>query len=384
MSTQYVPSDEQLSGETPKNVDSHGKKLGLAHRLYIGDISWDFIGHRKLFFAISAAMLGIALGALVLMGLKLGIEFKGGADFSAPMAVNAQTVDTVRDAVQGTKLADLDSTQVLTVGSNEVKVQTRTLTPDEVTKVRAAIAKTAGTTNDKVTYSLIGASWGKQITAKGVQALGVFMVLVSLLIWAYFRDWKMSIAAIVALVHDLILTVGIYALVGFTVTPATLIGVLTILGYSLYDTVVVFDKVEENTSGFEHSTRRTYAEQVNLAVNQTIMRSINTTVSTLLPIFALLVIAVWALGVGNLADLAIIQFIGALQGTISSIFLAAPVLVWIKRLQKKYTDHDREVERARTGKSEEPEDLDREPEKATEPAPAERYDGPLTWRPGSN
>lgn len=345
MSMQYVPSDEQLSGETPKNVDSHGKKLGLAHRLYIGDISWDFIGHRKLFFAISAAMLGIALGALVLMGLKLGIEFKGGADFSAPMAVNAQTVDTVRDAVQGTKLADLDSTQVLTVGSNEVKVQTRTLTPDEVTKVRAAIAKTAGTTNDKVTYSLIGASWGKQITAKGVQALGVFIVLVSLLIWAYFRDWKMSIAAIVALVHDLILTVGIYALVGFTVTPATLIGVLTILGYSLYDTVVVFDKVKENVQGLT-GQRRTYSEAANMAVNQVLVRSLNTTIIGVLPVAALLFAGVAVLGSGPLMDLGLALFVGMIAGAYSSIFIATPLLAWLKEKEPAMKEHRAKLERS--------------------------------------
>ncbi|MEL4504548.1 protein translocase subunit SecF [Luteococcus sp. H138] len=344
MSTAHVPSDEQLSGETVANTDSHGKKLGIAHRLYTGDVSWDFIGRRKLFFLISGAIIAIALGSLLLQGLKLGIEFKGGADFTAPVAVNAQTVDTMREAVESTKLDNLDSTQVLTVGESQVKVQTRTLSTDEVTKVRGAIAKAAGTTNEKVAYSLIGASWGKQITEKGVQALVVFLSLVSLLIWAYFRDWKMSVAAIVALIHDLIVTVGIYSLVGFTVTPATLIGVLTILGYSLYDTVVVFDKVRENVKGLT-SQRRSYSEAANAAVNQVLVRSLNTTIIGVLPVAALLFTGIFVLGSGPLKDLGLAMFVGMIAGAYSSIFIATPLLAWLKEREPRMKEHRAKLER---------------------------------------
>ncbi|MEL4357972.1 MULTISPECIES: protein translocase subunit SecF [unclassified Luteococcus] len=344
MSTAHVPTDEQLSGEQASNVDVNGKKLSLTHRLYTGDISWDFIGHRKLFFLISAGILAVVIGSMLLQGLKLGIEFKGGADFSAPVQVNAQTVDTMREAVQGTGLKDLDSTQVLTVGENQVKIQTRTLNTDEVTKVRTAIAKAANTTNDKVAYSLIGASWGKQITAKGLQALVVFLGLVSLLIWAYFRDWKMSVAAIVALLHDLLVTIGVYSLVGFTVTPATLIGVLTILGYSLYDTVVVFDKVKENVRGLT-SQRRSYSEAANAAVNQVLIRSLNTTIIGVLPVAALLFAGVFVLGSGPLEDLGLALFVGMIAGAYSSIFIATPLLAWLKEREPGMKQHRAKLER---------------------------------------
>ncbi|HSN44215.1 MAG TPA: protein translocase subunit SecF, partial [Propionibacteriaceae bacterium] len=263
------------------------KKHGLTHRLYTGDISYDFIGRRKLWYALSGALLVLSLFALVVLRLNLGIEFRGGADFQAPVAVTSSTIGDVSDTVLALDLPEMDDLSVVTMGENTVRVQTRTLTTDEVTLVREALADFGGTTPENVAYNLIGASWGEQITSKALQALGVFLVLVMLLIWAYFRDWKMSIAAIVALLHDLLLTVGIYALVGFSVTPATLIGVLTILGYSLYDTVVVFDKVRENVKNITDQ-RRTYTEAANSAVNQVLVRSLNTTIIGVLPVAAIL------------------------------------------------------------------------------------------------
>ena len=223
-------------------------KLGtIGHRLYTGEISYDFIGHRRRWYILSAILIAIALISLVWRGLDFGIEFKGGADFKAPTQVTAQTVDSMREALRDSGVPELDEAIVNTIGDNQVRVQTRTLDPtEEVPKVRAAIANEVGINPDQVAYSLIGASWGGQITERALIALAVFLALVALVIGIYFRDAKMSAAALIALVHDLMLTIGIYALVGFTVTPATLIGLLTILGYSLYDTVVVFDKVREN------------------------------------------------------------------------------------------------------------------------------------------
>src|SRR6188472_113004 len=275
----------------------------IGHRLYTGEISYDFIGHRRRWYILSGILIAIAIISLIWRGLVFGIEFKGGADFKAPTYVTAQTVDSMRDALRESGVPNLDDATVNTIGDNQVRVQTRTLDPtEEVPKVRTAIAKEVGINPDQVAYSLIGASWGGQITERALIALGVFLTLVGLVIWIYFRDAKMSAAALIALAHDVMLTIGIYALVGFTVTPATLIGVLTILGYSLYDTVVVFDKVRENVRGLTAGTTRTYSEAANLAVNQVLVRSINTTIIGVLPVVALLFAGAVILGEGPLKD----------------------------------------------------------------------------------
>ena len=231
-------------------------------------------------------------------------------------------------------------------------MQTRTLDPvNEVPKVRTAIANEAGVPSNEVAYSLIGASWGGQITDRALIALGVFLLLVTLVIWAYFRNWKMSVAALVALLHDLVLTVGIYALVGFTVTPATVIGVLTILGYSLYDTVVVFDKVRENVRDLTSSARQTYSEAANLAVNQVLVRSINTTIIGVLPVAALLFAGAFILGEGPLKDLALALFVGMISGAYSSIFIATPLLAQLKEREPEMQKLTKRV-LARRAKSE--------------------------------
>jgi preprotein translocase subunit SecF len=303
----------------------------IGHRLYTGEVSYDFIGHRRRWYIVSAVLIGASILALLVRGLDFGIEFKGGADFKAATIVTAQTVDSMKDALRNSGVPDLDDATVNTVGNNQVRVQTRTLDPtEEVPKVRAAIAKEVGIPSDQVAYSLIGASWGGQITERALIALGVFLALVALVIGIYFRDAKMSAAALIALVHDLILTIGIYALVGFTVTPATLIGVLTILGYSLYDTVVVFDKVRENVRDLRSSTARTYSEAANLAVNQVLVRSINTTIIGVLPVVALLFAGAVILGEGPLKDLALALFVGMVSGAYSSIFIATPLLAQMK------------------------------------------------------
>jgi preprotein translocase subunit SecF len=307
-------------------------KLGtIGHRLYTGEISYDFIGHRRRWYILSAILIAVALISLAARGLDFGIEFKGGADFKAPTRVTAQTVDSMRDALRNSGVPELDEAIVNTIGDNQVRVQTRTLDPtEEVPKVRAAIADEVGINPDQVAYSLIGASWGGQITERALIALAVFLALVALVIGIYFRDAKMSAAALIALVHDVMLTIGIYALVGFTVTPATLIGLLTILGYSLYDTVVVFDKVRENVRDIRSSTTRTYSEAANLAVNQVLVRSINTTVIGVLPVVALLFAGAVILGEGPLKDLALALFVGMVSGAYSSIFIATPLLAQMK------------------------------------------------------
>jgi preprotein translocase subunit SecF len=304
----------------------------IGHRLYTGEISYDFIGRRRRWYILSGILIAISIAALLIRGLVFGIEFKGGADFRATVGqVNSSSVDRMRAAVVGTGLPGLAESTINTIGGNQIRVQTRPLDPtEEVPKVRAAIAQQAGVNSDQVAYSLIGASWGGQITDRALIALVVFLALVGLVIWAYFRNGTMSLAALVALVHDLILTVGIYALVGFTVTPATLIGVLTILGYSLYDTVVVFDKVRENVRDIRSSTNKTYSEAANLAVNQVLVRSINTTIIGVLPVSALLFAGAVILGEGPLKDLALALFVGMISGAYSSIFIATPLLAQLK------------------------------------------------------
>jgi preprotein translocase subunit SecF len=307
------------------------KLSAIGHRLYTGEVSYDFIGHRRRWYIVSAILIAVSLLALAVRGLDFGIEFKGGADFKAATTVNAQTVDSMKDALRNSGVPNLDDATVNTIGNNQIRVQTRTLDPtEEVPKVRTAIANEVGIPPDQVAYSLIGASWGGQITERALIALGVFLALVALVIGIYFRDAKMSAAALIALAHDLILTIGIYALVGFTVTPATLIGVLTILGYSLYDTVVVFDKVRENVRDIRSSTARTYSEAANLAVNQVLVRSINTTIIGVLPVVALLFAGAVILGEGPLKDLALALFVGMASGAYSSIFIATPLLAQMK------------------------------------------------------
>ena len=302
----------------------------LGAKLHRGEVSYDFIGHRKLWFGVSLVLIAVSLIALFTRGLALGIEFKGGVEYQANVKVTSSTVDDFTAAVKGTNAKDLGDPVVTTIGADKVRVQTKPLAQDDVAKVRAAIAEQAGVPEDQVTSQQIGASWGQQIADKAIWALGVFLGLVFLVIWAYFREPKASAAAIIALIHDVTITVGIYALVGFDVTPATVIGVLTILGYSLYDTVVVFDKVRENTRGITGNNRLTYSDATNLAVNQTIVRSINTTVTALLPVTAILIVGTVVLGTGPLKDLSLALFVGIAVGAYSSIFIAPALLAMFK------------------------------------------------------
>jgi preprotein translocase subunit SecF len=306
-------------------------KLGtMGAKLHRGEVSYDFIGKRKIWFAVSIALVVISLGALLAKGLALGIEFKGGVEYQAKVKITSHTIDDVSAAVKATNAKDLGDPVVTTIGSDQVRVQTKPLGQDDITKVRAAIGKEVGLPADQVSNQQIGASWGSQIANKAILALIVFLVLVFGVIWAYFREPKASMAAIIALIHDVFITVGVYALIGFDVTPATVIGVLTILGYSLYDTVVVFDKVRENTRGITGSNRFTYSDATNLAVNQTIVRSINTTLIALMPVGSILVVGTIVLGTGPLKDLSLALFVGIAVGAYSSIFIAPALLAMFK------------------------------------------------------
>lgn len=325
------------SGKVPRH-DQMTLKHSLAHRLYTGETSYDFMRNRKKWYLVSGVILLICILSLGIRGLNLGIEFKGGTVFTVPVTVTDSIPNDLGAVVEDTGLPELDGTSVVTVGNHTARVQTRTMTTEEVTTVRTALAQHVGASAEGIAYSTVGASWGAQITEKGIQALVVFIVLVGLMIWAYFRDWKMSVAALVALLHDLVLTVGIYSLLGFSVSPSTLIGVLTILGYSLYDTVVVFDKVRENVKGIAKQ-KHTYAEQANLAINQVLVRSINTTIIGVLPVAAILVAALFFMGPGPLEDLGLALFIGMIAGAYSSVFIAAPLLAQLRERDPEMVKH---------------------------------------------
>ena len=311
-------------------------------KLYRGEVSYDFVGHWRRWYALSGVILLLSIGALLFRGLDLGIEFKGGAVFGVPTATG--TTQQAEDAVHA---AGVDGEIVVTVitaqSGRSLRVQTPSLENNQVVDVRQGLSKTFDTPTSDINTQVVGPSWGEQITSKAIRGLVIFLVLVLIFLSVYF-EWRMAVAALIALIHDLIITVGIYALTGLTVTPATVIGVLTILGYSLYDTVVVFDKVKENARGLTSGSRMTYSESANLAVNQTLVRSINTSIIALLPVGAILFVGSFILGAGTLKDLSLALFIGLAAGTYSSIFIATPVLCQMKEQEPSMKALARRVE----------------------------------------
>lgn len=324
-----------------------GRVSRLGNALYSGETSIDFVGRKWLWYAVSLAIILAATSGLLFRGLNFGIEFEGGVEYTVNLPadqVTQENADLLRDAVVETGIDGAASPIVNTVGgqdSSSIRIQTEVMTNAEATEVREAIAETVPVEGgaDAISTNEIGASWGAQVAERAVLGLVVFLVLVVLFIWAYFREWKMSVAALVALAHDVIITVGIYAWSGFEVTPSTVTGLLTILGFSLYDTVVVFDKVKENTRGRRRGTQ-TYAQLANLAVNQTLVRSLNTSIVALLPVAAILYVSITTLGVGSLKDLSLSLFVGMAAGAYSSIFIATPLAVHLKQGEKDISDSD--------------------------------------------
>lgn len=318
----------------------------FGNALYTGEKSFDFVGNRVRWYVIGASVVVLAILFTVLRGgFTFGIEFRGGSEFrvSAPASLSEQiAIDTV------TSVAGVGSNpRVSIVGGDSVRVQTEQLTDQQTTELRGDLAGAYAVDVEQVTASFIGATWGQDITRQALIGLFVFLVLVSLVMALYFRTWKMSVAALTALAHDLIVTAGVYGVLGYEITPAAVIGLLTILGYSLYDTVVVFDKVRENTSQDGEESRRTFAESVNLAVNQTLVRSINTSVVAVLPVGSILFIGSVLLGAGTLRDIALALFIGMLAGTYSSVFIAAPLYVHLRENEPENKKQGRRVREAR-------------------------------------
>ena len=298
---------------------------GLGGRLYSGEKSFNIVGNAKRWYVLSALFTLLSIGALVFQGLHLGIEFKGGSAYT--FTSTTATVEQARSSVEKSGISS--ELIVQKVGNSKIRVQTGSLTNAQSDAVESAIVSTFGVSAESIDTQIIGPSWGKEITKKALYGLIAFLIVIMIFLAMAFEP-KMAIAAIIAVVHDVFITVGIYALVGFDVTPATVIGFLTILGYSLYDTVVVFDKVRENTRSITSTSKHTYTQATNLAVNQTLVRSINTSVIALIPVGSILFVGAGLLGAGTLKDLSLALFIGMLVGAYSSIFIAPPVLAQLR------------------------------------------------------
>lgn len=319
----------------------------FGNALYTGEKSIDFIGKRKTWYLISIVLIVLSIaGPMLRGGFTFGIEFTGGSQFQVHLSDQQDRDPAIAEAAVAEVLPS-SAPRVTQLGPTDVRVQTEALSESENREVTAAIAESYGISPDDVTYSFIGPAWGQDITKQAIIALIVFILFAALVMAIYFRTWKMSLAAIIALFHDLIITAGIYGISGFEITPAAMIGFLTILGYSLYDTVVVFDKIRENTAPGELNDRRTFAESVNLGVNQTLVRSINTSVVALLPVGSILFIGAFVLGAGTLRDISLALFIGILVGAYSTIFIAAPAYAHLRQGEEAVKRHDEKVLRIR-------------------------------------
>jgi preprotein translocase subunit SecF len=339
--------DDQVVTDAPKH--------GFFDRLYTGTGGFRIVGRRKMFYGIAVGLMLIALASVGLRGFTLGIDFAGGTriDIPATDAMGTSQIDDVYSKAMGH--APVTVQKVGSGSSASYEIRSDTLDAAQQDKIQGALfdafhpKDSAGAVDrNSISIAEISSTWGGQVTRQALIALGVFVLLTMIYIAIRFeRD--MSIAAIASLFFNLIVTAGFYSLVGFEVTPAAVIGLLTILGYVLYDNVVVFDKVEENTRGVLHRNNRTYADFANLAANQTLMRSINTTVIGILPIIGMLVIAVWLLGVGTLKDLALVQLVGMIVGAYSSIFFAVPLLVTLKERWGPVAAHTKKVKAKRSG-----------------------------------
>ncbi|MGH9230586.1 MAG: protein translocase subunit SecF [Acidimicrobiales bacterium] len=323
------------------------KRRSIWTRLYHGETNFDFVGRRKLWFTLSLVAVLIGIGALVTRGLNLGIDFEGGVVWEVP--AGDASVGDARDAVDQFGLAGATIQELRSDEGVELRVEAEPLSADTSDQVTAALADLTGSSVDDVSLTEVGPSWGREISDKALRALIVFLLVVTIYIALRF-ELKMAIPTLAALIHDVLITVGVYALTQLEVTPATVIAVLTILGYSIYDGIVVFDKVDENTRLVSSTGGLSYGGMVNVSLNQALMRSLNTTVTALLPVASLLVIGSWIMGAVVLEEFAIALLIGLFSGAYSSLFIASPMLAWLKEREPRYRDIKRRID-ARGGES---------------------------------
>ncbi|NJP33861.1 protein translocase subunit SecF [Micromonospora thermarum] len=319
---------------------------GLASRLYRGEAGLDIVGRRKLWFTVAATLILIAVLSFAVRGFSLGIEFAGGNSFQVPASVGTleQAEEKVEAALatEGGGAEVVSAQQVGGTGSTVYEMRTTQLSPEEATAVTGELAAEFGIPTSDISYTQVSEAWGSQVTQRALLGLLIFVALVTVYLILRF-EWRMAVSAVASLVINLILTAGIYSLVGFEVTPSTVIGFLTILGFALYDVVVVFDKVQENTRGITANNNQTYGEAANLAINQSLMRSLNTSVVALLPVGGLLFIGAGLLGAGTLKDLGLVLFVGMAVAFLTSILVATPLLVLLKNFEPRIQAHNKRV-----------------------------------------
>ena len=310
-------------------------RRGILGRLYHGETSFDFVGKRKIGFAFSLILVLLTLGSLFTRGLSLGIDFEGGVAWQVPSSATMD-VDAARSVLDDNGIQTENAkVQTLTSGTTtSIRIQVGDQTAEVRAKVQAELATKAVVDINEVSVSSVSSSWGRSITEKAVRALIVFMVLVGIYI-AWRFEWRMALAAILAMLHDVLISVGVYSLIGFEVTPATVVAFLTILGFSLYDTIVVFDKVKDNIDKFGPS-RTSMADITNVSMNQVLMRSLNTSLAAVLPVLSLLVLGSGVLGAIALREFAIALLVGLITGSYSSIFIASPLLTIFKQRESRY------------------------------------------------
>jgi preprotein translocase subunit SecF len=310
----------------------------FGNNLYTGKTSFPFVGKRRLWFIIAIILVAGSVLVPLLRPVQFSIEFTGGSPASTDQGTAS---DAVRSVVPDA------ASKVAIVNGTDVRVQTSQMTPEETQTVAGALAEAYDVPADEVTSSFIGPVWGESVTRQSLWGLAIFLALTFLILAIYFRTWKMSVAAILGLLDVLVITIGVYALAGFEISPAAVIGFLTILAYSLYDTTVVFDKVRENTTEDGENSARTFGESVNLAVNQTLVRSINTSIVAALPVGAILFIGSFWLGAETLTDISLSIFVGILVATYSTLFVAAPLYSLFREREPQIVERDRRVRELR-------------------------------------
>lgn len=320
------------------------KLVTWGNELYTGKRSYPFTSKHRLWFSIAAVLVVLSiLLPVVKGGFNLGIDFRGGSEFTVSNTTHTEQ-GIGEEAVKA--VAPQAEATVTNIAPGTMRIQTERLSDDQTLAIAKDLATGYGVSADEVTSNFIGPTWGQDVSRQALVGLLVFVVLVGLLMAAYFRTWKMSLAAIIGLFTVIIVTGGIYSLTGFEITPSAIIGFLTILSYSLYDTVVVFDKIRENTKDFSKRNERTFEQQVNLAINQTLVRSINTSVVAVLPVASILFIGSYLLGAGTLKDLSLALFVGIIVGTLSTIFVQAPLYAWLRRNDPEVVAHTKKLEAA--------------------------------------
>jgi preprotein translocase subunit SecF len=310
--------------------------MSVFRQLYRGETGIGFIAHRRRWYVASGVLVVVCLFSFIFRGFNYGVEFKGGSQFQIHVAGTSISADDANTAFSTAGVEPAEPAQVVGSGSSrQIVVKTHSLTPDRERDLKASVADDLNIDANTISADSVSSSWGHDITVKAIEGLIVFLLAVSIYISIRFQ-WRMAVGGMVALLHDLLVTAGVYSLIGFEVTPSTVVGLLTILGFSLYDTVVVYDKVAENSKDLLAGSRMTFSEAANLAVNQTLMRSINTSLIALLPVAGLLFVGAGILGVGTIKDLALILFVGLASGAYSSLFLATPIVVELTEREPEY------------------------------------------------